>query len=222
MTATMENYGYWDCEDCPLCAEGQAQSPINLTGAQRCTTDHDITFDYQPMPLRVTNNGNTIRVDCVPGSYMVYDSTRYDLVQFHFHCPGEHQIDGQSYAIELHLVHQSTEGVTAVIGVMIVRGNADNPAYAALWSRMPTEPGETRSYDNVHINAADLLPASLKPYYHYEGSLTTPPCTEGIRWFVLETPVTLSSGQVATFEGLYNGNSRPLCDLNGRVIYRHE
>lgn len=197
------------------CAEGNAQSPIDIPAAAS-VNPAEIVFNYEPSALNIVNSGHTIRVDYDQGSAIELEGTRYPLLQFHFHALSEHTIAGAHRDMEMHLVHQSADGVYAVVGVMIKRG-AENPAYSALLNAMPAQVGEVQTIEGARVRATDLLPQA-RTFYRYDGSFTTPPCTEGVRWVVLNEPVELSSAQVALFEQLYSTNYRPVQPLNGRAL----
>lgn len=198
------------------CATGRAQSPIDLAGnPTRDRAAAPLAFRYQPTPLAVKNNGHTLQVDYAPGSSATINGDRYDLLQFHFHAPSEHTVNGRPAAMELHLVHRNAAGKLAVVGVLIEAGAA-NPELARLWENAPTEEGT--SAPNGSINAANLLPASQGTLYHYTGSLTTPPCSEDVDWNVLAVPIQASPAQIAQFRQLYDGNARPVQALNRRTL----
>ena len=212
----LENYGDWNCINCPDCENGQHQSPVNITDVQ-ASGRRPLTFDYRPLPLTATDTGQNIRFDDRTGqNSVIYEDVRYTLMQFHFHHPGEHQINHQAYAMELHLVHWQAEQGFLVIAVMIERGDTPRPAYAALWVQLPG----TDAPSNATLNPADLLPAA-HDYYAYYGSLTTQPCSENVQWVIMSEPVTLAAEQLDTYQALYTGNNRPLQPLNGRPIFRY-
>jgi carbonic anhydrase len=166
--------------------------------------------------LHIIDNGHTVQVNYGAGSSMSVDGKRYDLVQFHFHRPSEETIDGKAYPMEAHLVHKDAEGHLAVVAVLLKQGK-ESPFLRALWANLPAEKEKEKVVGKVSINAASLLPKN-HAYYTFPGSLTTPPCSEGVTWFVLTTPVDLSSSQVARFEKIYPHNARPTQPLNGRVV----
>jgi carbonic anhydrase len=198
--------------DYAACVEGLAQSPVDIP-ASAPVNAADITFNYQPTALNILNNGHTIQVNYDAGSSIEMGGKTYNLRQFHFHALSEHTMSGQHSDLEMHLVHQSDDGSYAVVGVMMQRG-ADNSALAPVWNNLPTEES-TATVEGVTVNAADLLPAE-RSYYHYDGSFTTPPCTEGVNWLVLSTPIDMSDAQAAAFEQIYNNNYRPVQPLNAR------
>ena len=198
-----------------LCASGHAQSPINLTSADGENLP-DITFSYQPAALKIGNNGHTVQVDYAPGSFIEVDGTRYELKQFHFHSASEHNIDGVAYPLEMHLVHSAADGKYAVVGVMLEVG-AENPAFAAVVENAPAETRAAMEIGGSSINALEMLPTE-GTYFGYTGSLTTPPCTEGVKWHVMTTPVQVSQAQIDTLSSILHSNFRPLQELNEREL----
>ncbi len=200
--------------DYAACADGKAQSPIDI--AQPGPEDlANIVFNYEPSKVNILNNGHTIQVNYDPGSFVEIDGMRYDLAQFHFHAPSEHSIGGQLAQAELHLVHKSAAGDLAVVGVLIEEG-AENPAFATIWANLPAEPAEVKSVD-AEVDAAELLPAE-QATYRYDGSLTTPPCSEGVKWNVMTTPIQMSAAQLAAFTAIVDGNNRPVQALGERKL----
>ena len=203
-------------EDYRFCALGRNQSPIDLADASPKRSP-SVTFDYRSSPLTIVNNGNTVQVNYSEGSSIKIEGTRYALRQFHFHSPSEHTLSGEPRDMEMHLVHQNADsGEFAVIGALVRRGS-ENAAFGPVWENMPAEAGEPRRVNGVSVNAEDLLP-SERLFYRYDGSLTTPPCSEGVKWFVLTTPIEMSEAQIETFRSVINGNNRPVQPLNGREL----
>jgi len=200
-----------------LCELGKSQSPINVKNPVASTT-LDIDFDYKPSPLVVVNNGHTIQVNYEQGSSVNINGENYSLLQFHFHTPSEHTINSKASALELHLVHRNDAGKLAVVGVLLTEGNA-NPVIEEVWQNIP-ETGKTNTVSDRLINAINLLPRS-KAYYSYVGSLTTPPCSEGVKWNLLVEPMTVSEEQIATFAKIYQVDARPIQPTNGRSIELH-
>lgn len=198
------------------CSEGREQAPIDIP-AGTPTNAGDIVFNYQPTALDIVNNGHAIQVNYDEGSFMEVEGKKYNLLQFHFHALSEHTVGGKHYDMEGHLVHQSEDGESAVVGILMSRG-AENAAFEPVWGHMPAEEGEPETIEGVTVNAIDLLPAD-KSYYRYDGSLTTPPCTEGFKWFELATPVELSEAQMSAFEVIYDYNYRPVQPFNDRVFH---
>jgi carbonic anhydrase len=198
-----------------LCGTGRKQSPVNI--AKFYQEDLPVIEPrYGSVPLSVVNNGHTLQFNYAPGSGFVVDGLGYRLKQFHFHTPSEHYIDGAPYPMELHFVHQSDDGSLAVIGVMIKAG-AHNKFIEALWQNAPLNAGGEKTIADVQLSAADLMPKALD-YYRYDGSLTTPPCSEGVQWMVLKEPIEISEEQIKTFQKLFPMNARPVQPLGERAI----
>jgi carbonic anhydrase len=201
------------------CNRGKEQSPIDIRNPRKAELP-PLAFDYVSEPVRyVINNAHTIRVNYhdAPGSgsALVVDGKRYQLTQFHFHRPSEELIAGRRYAMVLHLMHTAGDGEVAGVAVLLSAGKA-NAAIGELWKHLPQSEGQLAVPD-LSINAADLLPGSAS-YYVYTGSVTAPPCTEGVKWFVLKRPVEVSAEQIATFARLYPDDVRPPQPLNGRIV----
>lgn len=198
------------------CSSGQSQSPIDLTGAEDIDL-LDPEFHYEPVPLNLLNNGHTVQVPYAPGSYVLLDGDRFELLQFHFHSPSEHAIGGQAEGAELHLVHQNEAGDLAVVAVLLHADNDnDAVAYQPISQNLPIKAGGKVRTDKT-INAKMLLPPHATTY-RYSGSLTTPPCSESVTWLVMSEPVSLSLEQLAQYENLLNHNNRPLQFLNKRSL----
>lgn len=199
------------------CKTGKEQSPIDITG-EMPVKGGPIKFAYAPFPLKALNNGHTIQANnSVPNSIEI-DGAKFDLLQIHFHAPSEHTIDGKHADMELHMVHKNAEGKLAVVGLMLNKG-ADNPVVASLWSHIPAEVNKEESVAGVNVDLASILPADQN-YYHYMGSLTTPPCSEGVSWYVLKTPGTVSEAELNKFNELLKTNARPTQPLSGRELVR--
>ncbi len=198
-----------------VCSLGLQQSPIDIHGQISAEMD-GISVDYGTTPLRVVNNGHTIQANCDPGSRIVLDGETYNLLQFHFHHPSEHQVDGKPYPMECHFVHASDSGVLAVLGVFIESGGK-NATLAPIWDAMPQEAGDEVKVSSVTISPAELLPHDRR-FYRYYGSLTTPPCSEKVIWSVYRQPVTASAAQINTFGTLFPMNARPIQRLNRRFL----
>jgi carbonic anhydrase len=201
--------------DFASCKVGTRQSPIDIRNPVIGEVE-PIRFHYEDVSLKVTNNGHTIQVDYAPGSFILFGGNRYELVQFHFHSPSEERINGRSFDMVAHLVHKSAQGRLAVVAVLLTVGN-EQPMLQQVWNAMPGTRDRTRERLDVLINAKQLLPAD-QTYYSYMGSLTTPPCTEGVQWLVMKTPVEISRDQVSHFTALYPMNARPLQAQNDRLI----
>ena len=205
--------------DYATCKLGQRQSPIDIRDAKEASLP-SIQFDYKPSALKIINNGHTVQINYAPGSFITVGDKRYELRQFHFHHPSEEHINGKAYGLVIHLVHADSEGHLAVVAVLLKSGSA-SPVIQKLWENLPKTEGKEESVSGVEINATALLPQHLG-YYTFEGSLTTPPCSEGVTWFVLKTPLEGSAGQVEAFAKLYPHNARPTQPSNGRTITESE
>lgn len=197
------------------CELGMHQSPINIdTQRLEHAALAPIGFAYKTEPGEVVNNGHTIQINLPKGSVATIDGVEYRLVQFHFHTPSEEKIDGKNFPMVAHLVHQNAQGKLAVIAVLFNEGK-ENQTLKPIFNNLPPKEGESRKLPAVE--PAGLLPAN-RAYYTYVGSLTTPPCSEEVRWLVLKTPVELSASQLAAFRKLYKMDARPVQALNGRVV----
>ena len=196
------------------CQLGKLQSPIDIRGAKAADLPA-IKFDYKPSPLKVIDNGHSIQVNYAPGSSIDVGGTRYELVQFHFHKPSEEKIDGKAHAMVAHLVHKSADGKLAVVAVLLDDGGT-NPTIDTIWKNLPQEKGKEATV-NATVDAATLLPAD-HGYYTFQGSLTTPPCSEDVRWFVLKTPLKIAGSEITAFGKIYPMNARPSQPLNGRTL----
>jgi len=203
------------------CAAGKEQSPIDIRGAHLNKALKPIEFHYIAASMKLANNGHTVMATVKPGSYIVVEGVRYDLVQFHFHHPSEEAVKGKLSEMDAHLVHRSADGKLAVVAVRFRQDfNAANTVLAALWPHIPAKAGAEDTVTEM-VNPIALLPAD-RGYWTYTGSLTTPPCTEGVRWIVMEDEVPVSREQIRTFGLLYKINSRPLQDPHGRRIEASE
>jgi len=203
--------------DWAIAREGRRQSPIDLTGAIPADLPR-LRFQYSDSPLEVRNTGNSIQVAYGPGSRLEAEGRSFDLVQFHFHAPSEHRVQGEEYAMELHLVHLASNGEVAVVAVLIRPGSV-NRGIETIWEHAPETPGREAAPPGVRIHAERLLPSD-RSYYRYNGSLTTPPCSEGVDWFVLRKPIDLSSRQIESYRGLHPDTARPLQRRHGRLVLR--
>jgi len=196
------------------CARGQRQSPIDIRGGIAVELD-PVQFDYRPSTFGVIDNGHTVQANVAPGNTIQVMGRRYELVQFHFHRPSEERIDGRQFEMDVHLVHKDPEGRLAVVAVLLERGAAQ-PVVQAVWNNLPLEKGEEQPAAAL-LDISQLLPAD-RGYYTYMGSLTTPPCTEGVTWMVMRQPVTVSPAQLDIFARLYPMNARPVQSASGRLI----
>lgn len=200
--------------DYATCGTGQRQSPIDIREGIKVNLE-TIRFDYKPTQFRIVDNGHTLQVAVGEGLAMHVMGKRYELVQFHFHRPSEERVNGKSYDMVVHLVHRNDEGQLAVIAVLLEKG-AEHPLVQTLWNNMPLERDMEVSPVEA-INPMLLLPEN-RAYWTYMGSLTTPPCTEGVLWMVMKQPLQVSSEQVSIFSRLYRNNARPVQPSNGRLI----
>ena len=197
-----------------VCGTGVHQSPIDISAP----SENDLTnivFNYQPSEVKILNNGHTVQVNYDSGSFIELDAVRYDLLQFHYHAPSEHVIDGKSFPAEVHLVHKNADGQLAVVGILLEEGN-ENLAFDPFIKNMPVEKSEAKDI-GVTLNANELLP-DIQTTFRYSGSLTTPPCSEGVNWLVMTNPVELSSAQLSKLDELFEDNNRPLQEVNDRSI----
>jgi len=201
--------------DYGACSAGHEQSPIDI-GRTFHASSAAPRMLYGPAPLKVVNNGHTVQVNFDPGSTLVTDGKTYTLVQVHFHSPSEHRIEGKTYPMEAHLVHRAEDGSLAVVAVLLAEGAA-NAFLDRIWPGLPAEVGREAQVPEVSVDAADLVP-ERSGFLYYEGSLTTPPCTEGVRWFVMDSPGTVSKVQVDRFRALEHENARPVQSLGGRQV----
>jgi carbonic anhydrase len=204
------------------CSQGHEQSPVDIRGAHLNKALQPIEFHYLSGPVTLENNGKTVIVHVNPGSYIVANGVRYDLVQFHFHHPAEEAVKGKLTDMDVHLLHKSADGKQAVVAIRLSEDRATpaNAVLSELWPSLPTKTGQTEKVTEM-VNPAGFLPAD-RGYWTYMGSLTIPPCTEGVRWFIFEQEVTLSRDQLRAFGDLFKVNSRPLQDLHGRRIEADE
>lgn len=199
-----------------LCESGQAQSPFDI----KESIDADlpaIAFSYEPLPLKIVNNGHTIQVNVPGGSSMMAGRDEYQLLQFHFHTPSEYQVGGKAYPLEMHFVHKRADGALGVIGVMFEEGAA-NAELEKIWQNMPAEAGE-KDAGAVMADIGKLLPADRK-YYRFMGSLTTPPCSEGVNWHMMQQPITASAEQIEAFRKIFPLDARPLQPANNRLVVK--
>jgi carbonic anhydrase len=200
--------------DFKVCELGIEQTPIDLASAVRAELGK-VDVAYRPMPLRIINNGHTVQVNAEPGSRCVIAGEPYDLVQFHFHHPSEHLLSGKAFELECHLVHRSAGGSLAVLGVFVSPG-ADSPMLQTVFDAMPREEGPERAID-VTVDPSGLLPRGAG-YFRYMGSLTTPPCSEGLIWTVFKDAIEASPAQIRQFASLFPNNARPAQGQNHRLL----
>jgi len=196
------------------CTSGTRQSPIDIRDGIQVNLDA-VHFAYQPSRFSVIDNGHTVQVNVASGNFIEVMGKRYELQQFHFHRPSEERIDGKQFDMVAHLVHKDADGKLAVVAVLLERGSAQ-AIVQTVWNNLPLEKGEEQAAQ-ASIDLNQLLPAE-RGYYTYMGSLTTPPCSEGVLWMVMKKPVPISPEQLAIFARLYPMNARPLQSASGRMI----
>jgi len=222
--------------DFAACSAGRSQSPVDIAATIEASLP-DLAFSYASLAKDFVNNGHAVQANVAAGSTMADDYHRdapyrahvtyapgaslqhgensFELKQFHFHSPSEHQWKGEHSAAEIHFVHADAQGNLAVVGVAVKSG-AENAAIARLFAKLPEEEGQKNAVES--FNASDLLPEN-RGYNYYSGSLTTPPCSEGVRWIVLKHPITMSEGQIAALrKAIGFDDNRPVQPLNGRVV----
>ena len=196
------------------CGSGTRQSPIDIRDGIKVNLD-PVQFDYKPSAFRVVDNGHTVQVNVGPGNSIEVMGRRYDLLQFHFHRPSEERINGKQFDMVAHLVHKDLDGRLAVVAVLLERGSA-HPLVQSIWNNLPLEKGEdVAARTTLDMNA--LLPTE-RSYFTYMGSLTTPPCSEGVLWMVMKTPMPIAPEQIGVFSRLYPMNARPIQSVAGRLI----
>lgn len=218
-----------------VCANGQAQSPINIT-KETIAKNTSLTLHYKAAPMLIVddgltelmigktqtifNDGHAIQLNFAQDAEekITYNDKSYWLVQFHIHTPSENKWQGQSFPMEIHFVHQGEDGTLAVIGVF-VRNGKENPVFKKIVAHLPKREGDIMTVKGENINPADLIPVR-QDYYSFAGSLTTPPCLEGVQWLVMAEPITASAVQIAKLKRAINGeNARPVQALHGRQIW---
>ena len=209
---------YWSGlnSDYAKCSNGKMQTPINIIA----TKDINLTpldFNYSTNSSDVINNGHTVQVNINSGSSVKIDGLDFKLKQFHFHTPSENNINGTEYALEAHFVHATDDGQLAVVAVMFKKGD-ENPIISKIWNKFPLEENKKVAFSLSSDDIKSIMPPD-KNYYKFLGSLTTPPCSENVKWNVFKTPVTISSEQVETFFKIFgHTNNRPIQETNDRLI----
>lgn len=218
-----------------VCRQGGAQSPVDITNPALLPSLKPLSAAYGTTRLRVAHNGHTVQVTCDPGSALTFNGRSHELVQFHFHTPSEHTLDGRHFPMELHLVHRHPDGGLTVLGVMLLEGRA-HPFLDRFWSRLPKAKGELET--GLVVSLAELLPGGQAlagdittrspnarptpvdpgPYFTYAGSLTTPPCSENVTWLLLRRSAEVSPEQVAAFKAIFPRNARPVQPIGPRTI----
>jgi carbonic anhydrase len=208
-----------------LCGEGKGQSPIDIVKSD-ASGGAAWKFDYTTTSLRIAHNehmdeiidnGHTIQVTVDEGSTFAFGDKTFDLKQFHFHTPSEHTVDGQHAPMEMHLVHQGADGSLAVVSVLFKEGQNPNENLDKIIANLPNAKGESNHITDSNLELKVHLP-NHNYGYHYVGSLTTPPCSEGVQWLVLRDPVVVSADQVAAFSSRIGPNNRPTQSVNDRTV----
>jgi carbonic anhydrase len=202
-------------EEYALCANGKQQSPIDITNSIKADLP-PLVFNYNPISLTIENNGHTIKMKADKAGSLKIGENTYQLLQFHTHAPSESAINGKRADMVIHLVHQNAQSELAVVAVFFDTGEMANPLIGTLWNVMPKTQGKPQHHE-VQIDINQLLPKE-KDYYTFNGSLTTPPCSEGVKWVVLKQTVSISAEQLAQYQAVYTGNARPLQALNDRKV----
>lgn len=197
------------------CSKGKGQSPIDIRNAQVAPLPA-LEFSYGRVAPSIVNNGHTIQVNVPQGQFLTIAGHRYELLQFHFHTPSEERVRGKQSAMVAHFVHRDADGKLAVVAALMEQGKAAT-GFDTVLSHLPRQAGETLTVEGLELDLAALLPAERR-YWDFEGSLTTPPCSEGVHWMVLTQPVKVSAEAIRRFRGIYPANARPVQLLNGRLV----
>jgi len=201
-----------------LCGNGQRQSPIDIRGGLQVDLE-PVRFAYQATGFAVIDNGHTVQANLAPGNSIEVGDKRFELLQFHFHRPSEERIDGRQFEMSLHLLHKDEQGRLAVVALLLDKGQPQ-PAVQKVWNNLPLEKLEEVPA-RIPLDLNELLPADRR-YFTYMGSLTTPPCSEGVQWIVMRQPVTVSAEQIELFARMYPMNSRPVQQAGGRRILQSQ
>lgn len=211
-----ESWSSLDSEYAP-CSEGAEQSPIDLTGGSADPPALEVA--YASSSVALVNNGHSVEAEIEGDHSIILDGTRYALAQFHFHAPSEHTLDGDRLALELHFVNAAADGSLAVLGVM-VRAGEENRAWSEITRALAGTSAEGDEAEAGTVDLQALLPADPggAPRWSYAGSLTTPPCTEGVAWTVFAEPIEMSAEQIEAFTNAYDANARPVQALGGREL----
>jgi len=203
------------------CSHGHEQSPVDMRGARLNKSLQPIEFHYIAGQIKLENDGHTVTATVRPGSYIVAEGVRYELKYFDFHHPSETPIKGKLTDMEVHLVHESADGKMAIVAVQLSEEvGKPNAVLASLWDQLPKKAGASATVTEM-VSPGGLLPAD-RGYWTYVGSLSNPPCTEGVRWFVFEQQMSLSRDQLRAFAAIFKMNTRPAQELRGRRIEADE
>jgi carbonic anhydrase len=204
-----------------LCDSGQRQSPINISAeAISVKKLQPMAVTYQTAPLKLANDGHTLRVRFDKSGQLVLGKERFTLQQFHFHTPGGDQIKGEAFPFAAHILHKSPSGQLLAI-VVPFRLGAENSLLARLLPLIPVKADGDHTHPKVQVSAKDLLPAQLG-YYRYSGSLSAAPCTEGVEWLVMKQALTLSAVQLAAWQSHFKDNMRGINPLHGRAVFESQ
>ena len=213
----VENPRHWGMlsQEYMTCETGNRQSPINISMTHHGDHHQELVFHYQTSQLHEMNNGHTIQVSHVSGCRVDLNDRKYKLRQFHFHAPSEHHIEGKAFPMEVHLVHQDETGHVLVIAVLM-KTDATQPVLSKLWKWLPEQTEKDVSIP-LDLSLTDILPTNTD-HYAYSGSLTTPPCTEGVQWIVLKEPMHVTQQDVDQFVQIIGHNARPIQPVHNRHI----
>jgi carbonic anhydrase len=207
-----------------VCGAGKMQSPIDIEKTAKADLP-ELRAEFKPAALKivhhehmadVTNTGHSIQVNYTEGDTLKVGGEQFQLLQYHFHSPSEHTVGGKHFPMEMHMVHKSANGKLAVVGVFIEEGK-HNAAFDPVWSNLPKSKSVEHHLEHVTVDVNKLLPAG-KTTYRYDGSLTTPPCSEGVKWIIMTDPISLSAQQINAFRSVMEGNNRPVQPLNARKV----
>ena len=200
------------------CETGGKQSPINIQTKNLPSHQETLKFNYRTSELHEMNNGHTIQISHKSGCNVALNNRTYKLRQFHFHEPSEHHIDGNIFPMEMHFVHQDEDGKILVIAAMMEVG-PEHPALKKIWKWLPAQIGKESSFP-INANLREILPENTQ-HYTYSGSLTTPPCSEGVQWLVLTEPIKVSEESLKKFSAIIGPNARPVQPLGDRHIEKN-
>ncbi|WP_281951414.1 carbonic anhydrase [Nitrosophilus kaiyonis] len=200
-----------------MCKEGKNQSPINLNNMVEANLPK-LNINYSGNAESIINNGHTIQVNTLGKNSIIMDGIKFTLKQFHFHTPSENKIDGKQYPMEAHFVHADKNGNLLVLALMYEEGEEENRGLKKVIEQLPKEKHHKEALKEM-FNPGDLLPKKLD-YYRFNGSLTTPPCSEGVRWIVIKKPVIATKAQLDVMRKILGKNNRPIQPLNARVILK--
>jgi carbonic anhydrase len=202
-------------EEYRACETGNRQSPVNISMVHHGQGHDKLVFHYETSEIHELNNGHTIQVSHLSGCRVDLNQREYQLRQFHFHAPSEHHVEGNAYPMELHLVHQDDQGHVLVVSALM-EATSDHSVLGNLWDWLPHQIGKEVSVP-LQVHLMDILPKNTH-HFSYSGSLTTPPCTEGVQWIVLQEPISVSQQDVDRFVKIIGYNARPVQPLGQREI----